>query len=108
MHLISALSQSIPKILQFLSTYLELTLYSNSKQYRGCFFSAIGALFCLLLFLLVKLLSVHHATSSQIAFHCGVDVAQFLLFESASVIEIQEASAISSYQGHNQDLTLIA
>jgi Calcium-dependent channel, 7TM region, putative phosphate/Cytosolic domain of 10TM putative phosphate transporter/Late exocytosis, associated with Golgi transport len=71
--------------------------------------SAIGALFCLLLFLLVKLrfdhrrfpgatalltklLSVYHATSSQIALHCGADAAQFLLFERSAFLVLILAS----------------
>ncbi|THU65730.1 hypothetical protein C4D60_Mb05t06720 [Musa balbisiana] len=63
--------------------------------------SAAGAASCLLLFLLVKLrsdhrrspglsalasklLAVYHATTAQIALHCGADAAQFLLIERAS------------------------
>ncbi|KAJ4802984.1 ERD (early-responsive to dehydration stress) family protein [Rhynchospora pubera] len=71
--------------------------------------SAIGAISCLLLFLLVKLrfdhrrfpgpsalltklLSVYHATSSQIALHCGADAAQFLLFERSAFLVLVLAS----------------
>ncbi|URE07862.1 hypothetical protein MUK42_21532 [Musa troglodytarum] len=63
--------------------------------------SAAGAASCLLLFLVVKLrsdhrrspglsalvsklLAVYHATTAQIALHCGADAAQFLLIERAS------------------------
>ncbi|XP_020084660.1 CSC1-like protein At4g35870 [Ananas comosus] len=63
--------------------------------------SAVGAAFCVVLFLLVKLrsdhrrfpgpsalaaklLSVYHATAAQIALHCGADAAQFLLIERSS------------------------
>ncbi|KAL2535960.1 CSC1-like protein [Forsythia ovata] len=63
--------------------------------------SAIGALTCLLIFVFVKLRSDHrrvpgptaiaskllavwHATSREIAHHCGADAAQFLLIEGGS------------------------
>ncbi|XP_057416820.1 CSC1-like protein At4g35870 [Lotus japonicus] len=63
--------------------------------------SAIGALCCLLIFLLVKLRSDHrrmpgpaalatkllavwHATGREIARHCGADAAQFLIIEGGS------------------------
>nr|XP_027075489.1 CSC1-like protein At4g35870 [Coffea arabica] len=63
--------------------------------------SAIGALTCLLIFILIKLRSDHrrmpgptaivskllaawHATGREIARHCGADAAQFLLIEGGS------------------------
>lgn len=63
--------------------------------------SAIGALTCLLIFLLIKLRSDHrrmpgptaivskllaawHATGREIARHCGADAAQFLIIEGGS------------------------
>ncbi|CAI9785796.1 unnamed protein product [Fraxinus pennsylvanica] len=63
--------------------------------------SIIGALTCLLIFVFVKLRSDHrrvpgptafaskllavwHATSREIAHHCGADAAQFLLIEGGS------------------------
>lgn len=63
--------------------------------------SAIGALTCLLIFVLIKLRSDHrrmpgptaiiskllaawHATGREIARHCGADAAQFLLIEGGS------------------------
>ncbi|XP_078155640.1 early-responsive to dehydration stress protein (ERD4) [Carex rostrata] len=74
--------------------------------------SAIGAISCLLLFLLVKLrfdhrrfpgasalltklLSVYHATSSQIALHCGADAAQFLLFERSAFLVLILTSVVA-------------
>lgn len=75
--------------------------------------SAIGAAFCLLLFLFVKLrsdhgipgpsalaaklLSVYHATSAQIALHCGADAAQFLGIERSSFIVLASLSAIAVF-----------
>ncbi|KAK2408782.1 calcium permeable stress-gated cation channel [Trifolium repens] len=74
--------------------------------------SAIGALFCLLIFLLVKLRSDHrrmpgpsaiaskllavwHATGREIARHCGADAAQFLLIEGGSCAVLLSVAALA-------------
>ncbi|XP_072957668.1 CSC1-like protein At4g35870 [Typha angustifolia] len=74
--------------------------------------SAIGAASCVLLFFLVKLrsdhrrfpgpsalaaklLSVYHATATQIALHCGADAAQFLLIERASFAVLLAVSVVA-------------
>ncbi|KAK8942961.1 hypothetical protein KSP39_PZI009108 [Platanthera zijinensis] len=75
--------------------------------------SAVGAASCLLLFLFVKLrsdhgipgpsalatklLAVYHATSTQIALHCGADAAQFLGIERSSFIVLVSLSAIAVF-----------
>lgn len=87
--------------------------------------SAIGALFCLLVFVFVKLRSDHrrmpgpsalftkllavwHATGREIARHCGADAAQFLLIEGGScavllsvgVLSILVLLPLNLYAGH--------
>ncbi|KAF6176246.1 hypothetical protein GIB67_023537 [Kingdonia uniflora] len=76
----------------------DLVWYGNIQYLLNI--SAIGALSCVLIFLFVKLRSDHkmpgpsalmakllavwHATSREIARHCGADAAQFLLIEGGS------------------------
>ena len=78
------------------SDFEETTWYGNIQYLFNI--SAIGTMTCLLIFLLVKLRSDHrrlpgptailskllavwHATTREIARHCGADAAQFLLIE---------------------------
>ncbi|XP_068645598.1 CSC1-like protein At4g35870 [Aristolochia californica] len=78
---------------------MDMSWYGNIQYILNI--SAIGAFFCLCLFLFVKLRSDHrripgpsalitkllavwHATASQIAHNCGADAAQFLIFEGGS------------------------
>ncbi|KAF5193282.1 Csc1-like protein, partial [Thalictrum thalictroides] len=76
----------------------DITWYGNIQYLLNI--SAIGAFCCLFIFLFVKLRSDHrmpgpsaliakllavwHATSREIAQHCGADAAQFLLIEGGS------------------------
>uniref|UniRef100_A0A1D1YNR8 Transmembrane protein 63A n=1 Tax=Anthurium amnicola TaxID=1678845 RepID=A0A1D1YNR8_9ARAE len=74
--------------------------------------SAVGAAFCVLLFLLVKLrsdhrripgpsallaklLAVYHATAAQIALHCGADASQFLHIERGSFAVLLAISLVA-------------
>ncbi|KAJ1380033.1 Calcium-dependent channel, 7TM region, putative phosphate [Sesbania bispinosa] len=74
--------------------------------------SAIGALCCLLIFLLLKLRSDHrrmpgpaalaskllavwHATGREIARHCGADAAQFLIIEGGSCAVLLSVAALA-------------
>ena len=74
--------------------------------------SAIGALTCLLIFILIKLRSDHrrmpgptaivskllaawHATGLETARHCGADAAQFLLIEGGRLESKKEIEGVS-------------
>ncbi|KAH7519883.1 hypothetical protein FEM48_Zijuj08G0084500 [Ziziphus jujuba var. spinosa] len=76
--------------------------------------SAIGAFFCVFIFvfvklrsdhrrmpgpaaLLTKLLAVWHATGLEIACHCGADAAQFLLIEGGSCAVLLSVGVLSIF-----------
>lgn len=76
--------------------------------------SAIGAFFCVFIFvfvklrsdhrrmpgpaaLLTKLLAVWHATGREIACHCGADAAQFLLIEGGSCAVLLSVGVLSIF-----------
>lgn len=76
--------------------------------------SAVGAVSCVLVFLLVKLrydhgrfpgpsallaklLAVYHATATQIALHCGADASQFLHIERGSFVVLLSVSAVAMF-----------
>jgi hypothetical protein len=43
--------------------------------------SAIKTLFCLFIFILVKLFAIWHSAGREISCHCGADAAQFRFIE---------------------------
>ncbi|XP_052197969.1 CSC1-like protein At4g35870 [Diospyros lotus] len=89
---------------------LEAAWYGNIQYLLNI--SAIGALTCVLVFLFVKLRSDHrrmpgpaaiaskllavwHASSREIARHCGADAAQFLLIEGGSCAVLLPIAVLS-------------
>ncbi|CAA7391449.1 unnamed protein product [Spirodela intermedia] len=88
----------------------EFVWYGNIQYLLNI--SAVGAAFCVLLFLLVKLrsdhrripgpaalfaklLAVYHATATQIALHCGADASQFLHTERGSFAVLFSISLVA-------------
>ncbi|XP_057542866.1 CSC1-like protein At4g35870 [Amaranthus tricolor] len=88
----------------------DFTWYGNIQYLLNI--SAIGALSCLGIFLLVKLRSDHrripgpfslfskllavwHATAKEIALHCGADAAQFLVIEGGTFATLSATSLIA-------------
>ena len=100
----------------------EFAWYGNIQYLLNI--SAVGAAFCVLLFLFVKLrsdhrripgpaalfaklLAVYHSTAAQIAVHCGADASQFLHAErgsfailfSISLVAVLVALPLNLYAG---------
>lgn len=88
----------------------ETAWYGNMEYLLNI--SAIGAFFCVFIFLFVKLRSDHrrmpgpsaiaskllavwHATGREIARHCGADAAQFLLIEGGSCAVLLSIAVLS-------------
>lgn len=88
----------------------DLTWYGNIQYLINI--SAIGALFCVCIFVLVKLRSDHrsipgpsallakllavwHATGREISRHCGADAAQFLIIEGGTFAVLSAASLLA-------------
>lgn len=88
----------------------DFTWYGNIQYLLNI--SSIGALFCVLVFFLVKLRSDHrripgptalvskllavwHATGREIARHCGADAAQFLIIEGGTFALLLATSFIA-------------
>ncbi|GFS35815.1 early-responsive to dehydration stress protein [Actinidia rufa] len=89
---------------------IETAWYGNIQYLLNI--SAVGALTCVLVFLLVKLRSDHrrmpgpcaiaskllavwHATGREIARHCGANAAQFLLIEGVSCVLLLATAILS-------------
>ncbi|XP_010683040.2 CSC1-like protein At4g35870 [Beta vulgaris subsp. vulgaris] len=90
----------------------DFTWYGNIQYLLNI--SAIGALSCLCIFLLVKLRSDHrripgpfsllakllavwHATAREIAVHCGADAAQFLVVEGGTFATLSATSVVALF-----------
>ncbi|KNA12710.1 hypothetical protein SOVF_123470 [Spinacia oleracea] len=93
-------------------TFDDFIWYGNIQYLLNI--SAIGALSCLCIFLLVKLRSDHrripgpfsllskllavwHATAREIALHCGADASQFLVIEGGTFATLSATSVVAFF-----------
>uniref|UniRef100_A0A803MBE9 Uncharacterized protein n=1 Tax=Chenopodium quinoa TaxID=63459 RepID=A0A803MBE9_CHEQI len=93
-------------------TFDDFTWYGNIQYLLNI--SAIGALSCVCIFLLVKLRSDHrripgpfsllskllavwHATAREIALHCGADASQFLVIEGGTFATLSATSVVALF-----------